>query len=106
MNNPKTYFIVLLLCSLLVLVILWLKPDTKPELFQARVVSQTLTQSLDGHRRYLNVITDNNQSLLLQSDPKLDCPKDSHITIQQDQSFFSDHVSYTVIKCFQLQYKE
>jgi|GEM_PF-1166842 len=106
MNNPKVFLTaMLLLCLVFAATVLFL-PANSSSTVTGTVVSQTLTQSLDGHRRYLNVVTDNNQSLLLQSDPKIDCPKDSHVTIQQEQSFFSDHVSYTVIKCFQSQYKE
>ncbi len=99
MNNPKIYLIALLLCSLLLVVVLWFQPQPKAELIKATVLSQTLTQSLDGHRRYLNVVTEHNQSLLVQSDAKIDCPKDSRVTIQQEQSVFSDVISYTVIKC-------
>lgn len=99
MNNPKIYLIALFTCSLLLAFVLWLKPQPQAELINAKVISQTLTQSLDGHRRYLNVVTDQNHTILVQLDAKVDCPKDSQVTIQQEQSLFSDVLSYTVIKC-------
>lgn len=101
MNNPKIYLVALLLSSLVLVMALWLKPQFNSETIQATVISQTLTQSLDGHRRYLNVKTDDARSLLVQSDAKIDCPEGSTVALKQQTGFFSNVVSYTVLKCKQ-----
>ncbi len=101
MNNPKIYLVALLFCSLVLVITLWLKPQFNSETIQATVISQTLTQSLDGHRRYLNVETEHAQNLLVQSDAKIDCPEGSTVTLKQQAGVFSNVVSYAVIKCKQ-----
>ncbi|HCM2149313.1 TPA: hypothetical protein N3C02_000382 [Vibrio parahaemolyticus] len=54
MDNPKTYILVLIGSIALLLLLLWGSPTSEKTL-SATVISNTLTQSLDGQRRYLTI---------------------------------------------------
>ncbi|WP_225874479.1 hypothetical protein [Vibrio atypicus] len=103
LNNPKIFLTAFAVSCLTLLLMLYLQPEASIKRFTATVTSQTLTQSLDGHRRYLNVVTEDGEPLLIQSDPKLDCPKQSQVLIEQENNSFTKVNSYQVIKCYQHQ---
>jgi hypothetical protein len=99
MNNPKTYLTVFALCCLVLWGLLKLSPSQKDNTFQAQVVSQTTTQSLDGHRRYLQIETPDEELHLIQSDPLIDCPENSTATIAIESHLFSNRTSFKFVRC-------
>lgn len=99
MNSPKYYLAALALACVLLALLLGIKTPNN-EHFEGIVVSQTLTQSLDGHRLFLNIKT-KQQLVLVQVDPKTDCPDGSEVYIVQKQSLFSDIVTYQLVQCNQ-----
>ncbi|MFB9218033.1 hypothetical protein [Vibrio sinaloensis] len=101
MNNPRVFLIAFFVSIALLVTLLMLKPQRTPERLLAVVTSQTLTQSLDGQRKYLNVTTESGESLLIPFRAQLDCPESSKVTIEKKQGFFSGVVSYTVLECKQ-----
>ncbi|KIN12662.1 hypothetical protein QTO01_17105 [Vibrio mytili] len=54
MDNPKTYILVFACLSAMLLLLLLIPPSTEKTV-SATVISNTLTQSLDGQRRYLTI---------------------------------------------------
>ena len=100
MNSPKYYLATLTLACVLLALLLGKKMPNN-ERFEGIVVSQTLTQSLDGHRLFLNIKTKQQQLVLIQVDPKTDCPDGSDVYIVQKQSLFSDIVTYKLVQCIQ-----
>ncbi|WP_336246163.1 hypothetical protein [Vibrio sp. MMH1-50] len=55
MDNPKTYILAFVSAIVLLYLALWLTSSEEKQLITAEVISNTLTQSLDGQRRYLTV---------------------------------------------------
>ncbi|MGF1908438.1 hypothetical protein L4C38_03235 [Vibrio kasasachensis] len=100
MNNPKIFIFAFLIACLALISLLWLSPEKNVQGIQGTVVSQTLTQSLDGHRRYLNVITDDNQTLLIPSPATVDCPKGSRIALELESTIFQQQNHYQFKACF------
>lgn len=99
MNNPKVYLTVFFTTCLILYALLKLSPRQDNTSFQAEVVSQTLTQSLDGHRRYLQVMTERGERHLIQSDPLIDCPKGSTVLVALDSNLFADTESLKFVRC-------
>ncbi|MFM2586736.1 hypothetical protein [Vibrio sp. TBV020] len=99
MNSPKVFIAAFCFTALILLTLLKLFPATQSTKIEGTVVNQTLTQSLDGHRRFLNITTSNNQGILIQTDPKVDCPKGSKVTIKQESGLISSVSSYQLVKC-------
>ncbi|WP_394251461.1 hypothetical protein [Vibrio profundi] len=65
----------------------------------ATVISNTLTQSLDGHRRYLTLESDLKASFRLGIDPKIDCPVGSIVYLETIDSILSSQTSFRFIRC-------
>ncbi len=99
MNHPKGFISTLLLGALALYVLTWLMRDRPSTEVRAIVDSQTVTQSLDGNRRFLNVTTESQQQLLIQVPANIDCPHLSQVIIQQQQTLLSDSMSYQLIRC-------
>ncbi|TFH90192.1 hypothetical protein [Vibrio ouci] len=99
MNNPKVFTLILIFTFVLLIVVLKLRPEKQSVTIRATVISQTLTQSLDGHRRFVNVVTEDQQQFLIPTDPKLDCPKGSVVLLESKQSLSSTLTSYQLIQC-------
>lgn len=99
MNSPKVFIAAFCFATLILVALLAFKPTTEQTLINGVVVSQTLTQSLDGHRKFINIITSENQKLLIQADPKTDCPKGSNITVKLESGLISGIDSYQLVKC-------
>lgn len=66
---------------------------------QAKVISNTLTQSLDGHRRYLTVQTEDNQVFRVSIAPTTDCPIDSVVALDTLNNQITGQSSYQFIHC-------
>ncbi|WP_367989801.1 hypothetical protein AB2S62_21565 [Vibrio sp. NTOU-M3] len=98
MNSPKVY-LAMLMAAVIVLTILSFSLQQKNvHEFNAKVTANTLTQSLDGQRRYLNIITQTNEPLLIHVVASLYCPVGSDVRIQKETTSFGDEV-YKVLHC-------
>ncbi|MEZ8191575.1 hypothetical protein [Vibrio sp. 1F279] len=69
------------------------------ERIEARVISNTLTQSLDGHRRYLTVETQDNEIFRVSIPPTTDCPIDSIVVLDTLNNQITRQSSYQFIHC-------
>ncbi|WP_194437129.1 hypothetical protein [Vibrio fluminensis] len=100
MNNPKIFLIAFLFACLMLTSVLLLKPKQTTQTIQATVTSQTLTQSLDGHRRYLNVITSEQSSMLVTSPAQTDCPQGSTVELDVESTLLQRDKSYRFKACY------
>ncbi|PMG37845.1 hypothetical protein BCU97_09885 [Vibrio splendidus] len=91
----------ILMCGLGVLLALTYFPLTSEteQRIQAKVISNTLTQSLDGHRRYLTVQTKDNDVFRIPIAPTTDCPIDSVVTLDTLNNQITGQSSYQFIHC-------
>ncbi|MEZ8019517.1 hypothetical protein ACED63_13975 [Vibrio splendidus] len=91
----------ILMCGLGVLLALTYFPLTSEtgQRIQAKVISNTLTQSLDGHRRYLTVQTKDNDVFRISIAPTTDCPIDSMVTLDTLNNQITGQSSYQFIHC-------
>lgn len=99
MNSPKIFIATLFLLVALLAVLLYLTPNEPQKRIQAKVVTQTLTQSLDGHRKYLNVQLADGKQLLLSIPPKTDCPTGSIVELSTKNSVATDDTRYEFVQC-------
>ncbi|WP_282176092.1 hypothetical protein [Vibrio nereis] len=99
MSNPKIY-LTTLFTSLLVLILqLYFQSPNRSDTQVGFVVSQTVTQSLDGHRRYLSVRTQTNELILIQSPVNANCPKGYRVTFKEEQGLTQEIISYKFVSC-------
>ncbi|MEZ9722678.1 hypothetical protein AB4354_08390 [Vibrio splendidus] len=91
----------ILMCGLGVLLALTYFPLTSEtgQRIQAKVISNTLTQSLDGHRRYLTVQTKDNDVFRISIAPTTECPIDSVVTLDTLNNQITGQSSYQFIHC-------
>lgn len=99
MNNPKVFIATFFLLNALLAALLYLIPDEPQERVQAKVVTQTLTQSLDGHRKYLNVQLADGTQQLLSIPPRTDCPAGSIVELSRKNSIATDETRYEFVQC-------
>ncbi|GAK84887.1 hypothetical protein JCM19238_2467 [Vibrio ponticus] len=100
MNNPKIFLIAFFIACLMLVSLLLLTPKQTTQTLQATVISQTLTQSLDGHRRYLNVITPDQRTLLISSPASIDCPQGSDVEVDVESTLFQSEETYRFKTCY------
>lgn len=99
MNNPKVFLTAMLLLSLIFAATVLLLPAASSSTVTGTVVSQTLTQSLDGHRRYLSVsLADGNTALVI-SPVTSNCPQGSSITLIKDKGILGSKSHYRFDSC-------
>ncbi|WP_060980404.1 hypothetical protein [Vibrio splendidus] len=91
----------ILICGVGVLLALTYFPLTSEtgQRIQAKVISNTLTQSLDGHRRYLTVQTKDNDVFRISIAPTTDCPIDSVVALDTLINQITGQSSYQFIHC-------
>ena len=91
----------ILMCGVGVLLALTYFPLTSEtgQRIQAKVISNTLTQSLDGHRRYLTVQTEDDQVFRVSIAPTTDCPIDSVVALDTLNNQITGQSSYQFIHC-------
>lgn len=100
MNNPKIYLAVFAVSCLVLFGLIKLFPSKQAENFKSVVLAQTLTQSLDGHRRYIQIETEAPDALLVQIDPLIDCPQGSTVEVSKQSNLLSDTYTYKLVKCY------
>ncbi|PFG58407.1 hypothetical protein ATG66_0957 [Vibrio sp. ES.051] len=98
MDNPKTYILVFGgLSALLLLLLIWGKP-TNEETVSATVLSNTLTDSLDGQRRYLTINASEIKQQRVIVPISASCPVGSTATFHQTTSS-SFYQSLSFVSC-------
>ncbi len=63
------------------------------------VMSNTLTQSIDGHRRFLTVSIDGNEPIILTVPPVVDCEAGRIALISPTNTLLSDKKQYQYLSC-------
>ncbi|MBY6198275.1 hypothetical protein [Vibrio hangzhouensis] len=69
------------------------------ETTEATVLSQILTQSLDGNRHYLVIELTDGSTHRVPADKSASCPVGSKVKIQVLSSIFSDSKTYRLDRC-------
>ncbi|MCG9727089.1 hypothetical protein [Vibrio brasiliensis] len=99
MNNPKVFLTaMLLLCLIFAATVLFL-PAASSSTVTGTVVSQTLTQSLDGHRRYLSVSLSDGDTALVTAPATSNCPQGSSISLIKEKGIFGSQSHYRFDSC-------
>lgn len=99
MNNPKIFLAALLLLSLVLLGLIALNKPKQTTRVQALVLTQTLTQSLDGNRRFLNIEFSDGDQTMISIPPQTECPANSIVELDKKSALFSDAISYRYVQC-------
>ncbi len=101
MNNPKIYISALLASVAFLYLLLQFMPDQRNGYeHRAVVLSNTLTQSLDGHRRYLTVVINNRDIFRVNAPPTEDCLKGSTAIVSTQSSSINEGSHFNLVKCF------
>ncbi|WP_052772070.1 hypothetical protein [Vibrio mexicanus] len=114
MNNPKIYISALLASMAFLYLLLQYMPDQRNGFeYRGKVISNTLTQSLDGHRRYLTVYLIQDQLDIQQGaaevkhiyrvsvPPTEDCPAGSTAIISTQSISVDEASHFRLVKCFE-----
>ncbi|MGY3571426.1 hypothetical protein [Vibrio paucivorans] len=100
MNNPKVYVLCLLVAFGILFAVLKLQPDTSINVeTQATVLESTLTQSLDGHRRYLTVETQQAKLYRVSVPITNECTKGDTVKLRGNTSNLETSTSFQFISC-------
>lgn len=100
MKQLKTGLFILMCGAGLLLTLAYFPLTSETEQrIHAKVISNTLTQSLDGHRRYLTVQTEDNQVFRVSIAPTTDCPIDSVVALDTLNNQITGQSSYQFIHC-------
>ncbi|NIY94491.1 hypothetical protein [Vibrio diazotrophicus] len=98
MSSAKKLTILLLLMTLLLVAILSLRPERTQTELQVHLIDNTLTQSLDGQRRYFLIESKDIGKQLINVPPTTDCQIGEVITVQKVLTEQQD-VYYRFISC-------
>ncbi|MBD0787370.1 hypothetical protein HUO09_13530 [Vibrio sp. Y2-5] len=98
MSSSKKLTILLLLMTLLLVAILSLRPERTQTELQVHLIDNTLTQSLDGQRRYFLIESKDIGKQLINVPPTTDCQIGEVITVQKVLTEQQD-VYYRFISC-------
>ncbi|CAH1527608.1 conserved hypothetical protein [Vibrio jasicida] len=98
LDNPKTYIFVFSGTILLLVFVLWLTSSEKNQTVTTTVISNTLTQSLDGQRRYLTIDLPEQGQAPISVPVTVNCPVGSTVTFNQTTgSLFEQPLTF--LKC-------
>ncbi len=98
LDNPKTYIFVFSGTILLLVLVLWLTSSEKTQTVTTTVISNTLTQSLDGQRRYLTIDLPEQDQAPISVPATVNCQVGSLATFSQTtDSLFEQQLTF--LKC-------
>ncbi len=98
MSSAKKLTLILLLLTFLLIAMLVLRPKSTKSQIQVELIENTLTQSLDGQRRYFLINSAITGKQLMLVTPTADCQTGTNITIEQN--FVQGQVTeYRFISC-------
>lgn len=98
LDSPKTYIFVFAGTVLLLVLVLWFTSSEKTQTVTATVISNTLTQSLDGQRRYLTIDLPEQGQAPISVPATVDCPAGSTAIFNQTTSSLFEQ-PLTFLKC-------
>ncbi|MGY2575535.1 hypothetical protein [Vibrio sp. C8] len=98
MSSAKKLTILLLLLTLLLVAMLALRPERTQIELQVHLIDNTLTQSLDGQRRYFLVESKETGKQLINVPPTTDCQVGDVITVEKVLTEQQD-IYYRFISC-------
>ncbi|PMJ98389.1 hypothetical protein BCU12_21850 [Vibrio sp. 10N.261.55.A7] len=104
MNNPKVFLLSLVLASFVLFVLVKLKDHSTSDTsgndtFKGVVMSNTLTQSIDGHRRFLTVSIDGKEPIILTISPAVNCEIGRFAIISPTNTLLSEKKQYKYVSC-------
>lgn len=100
MKQLKLAFVILGLGVVVLVALIQLTaPSFDPIEKRAIVLANTLTQSLDGHRRYLTLKLDGEPSFRLSVPASIDCPIDSIVIVDALLNQTTGQQSYKYQRC-------
>ncbi|MGF1749303.1 MULTISPECIES: hypothetical protein [Vibrio] len=85
----------------LLVALLWFPLTHSVDTIQGQVISQTLTQSLDGNRYYLTIELPDKSTVRVNTDPARRCQIGTLATLDQLQSPLSSTSTYQLVSCQQ-----
>ncbi|WP_260261438.1 hypothetical protein [Vibrio intestinalis] len=97
MDNPKI-FVSAFVVSIIVLLGLLSLQHSSTEQRTFDIVSSTLTQSLDGHRRFLTVQLDDSQTAVISAPVDNRCENAQQTTVEVETDMLGN-ASYRFISC-------
>ncbi|CAH1568454.1 conserved hypothetical protein [Vibrio owensii] len=83
LDNPKTFILVFVAAIVALCLALWLTSSDENQTITAKVISNTLTQSLDGQRRYLTVESEALGTKRVAVPTYVHCPEGALVTFNQ-----------------------
>ncbi|WP_083796314.1 hypothetical protein [Vibrio sp. AND4] len=83
MDNPKTFILVFVSALIALCLTLWLTSSGKTQTISAEVISNTLTLSLDGQRRYLTIKSGEIGTKRVAVPASVSCPEGARATFSQ-----------------------
>ncbi len=98
MSSAKKLTLILLLLTLLLIAMLVLRPSSTKRHIQVELLENTLTQSLDGQRRYFLISSAITGKVLMLVTPTADCQTGTNITIEQN-TVQEQETEYRFISC-------
>ncbi|WP_434998753.1 hypothetical protein ACRZ5S_19395 [Vibrio scophthalmi] len=98
MDNPKYFLAALLAALMLLLALLWFNSDSNSQVTTVPIIESTLTQSLDGQRRFLTLDLGEGNTHVISAPISVQCNLQelAQIEIATDRL---GHVSYHFISC-------
>ena len=100
MKQIKLAFVILGLGVVVLVALIQLTaPSSVPVEKRAIVMANTLTQSLDGHRRYLTLKLDDEPSFRLSVPATIECPVDSIVIVNALLNQSTGQQSYKYQRC-------
>lgn len=98
MSSAKKLTILLLLLTLVLVALVSLRPARTQTTLQVRLIDNTLTQSLDGQRRYLLIESEDTGKQLISVSPTTECHVGDVIAVQKVLTEQQD-VYYRFLSC-------
>ncbi|KII75969.1 hypothetical protein [Vibrio renipiscarius] len=98
MDNPKYYVAALLAALMLLLALLLLRSNNNSQVTHVPIIESTLTQSLDGQRRFLTLDMGKGQTHVLSAPTSAQCSPRSQAQIEQTTDLFG-RTRYHFISC-------
>lgn len=100
MTAQQSYLACLFAAIVLLIAVLFSPFNEKSsEEISALVTANTLTQSLDGHRRYLTVQLANDQRVRVSVPTTVECPVNSTVLLEQSNTFSETATTLKYVSC-------
>ncbi|WP_295891030.1 hypothetical protein [uncultured Vibrio sp.] len=104
MNNPKVFLLLFALASVVLFGLIklsetWHQGDTSNQTIESTVLNNTLTQSIDGHRRYLTLAVDGKDPVVISVSPSIQCGVGRTALISTVETLLPQKKQYKYLSC-------